>query len=556
MEQQETMPAASMAEPKRAIEAILLVSADPTPATELAQLLEMPVEVVEDLCRELAMGYDLAGHGFQLVEVAGGWRYQTHPDMAPYVERYATDGMSTRLSTAALETLAIVAYKQPISRAQVSAIRGVNVDAVLRTLVQRGYVEEVGRDLGAGQAILFGTTQYFLERVGLNATADLPSLGEFVPSADVVEALEQTLKVELEPFEAAEVVEAAEEGGEAVEAEVSGDMAAEAAEAGDVGETSEDGAQAVAGVDVSEPDAIAENVQADVGVDVSEPDATAENVQADVAEAVADAEVVEGAEPGADVDAEAEADAGVDVIADDAESAAPGAADVADDLDAETPETEVEVTDDVLPETETEPEVATGEIAVERIGINAIDVVESESDDEVIIDLRDSVEPEGSGDEPPAATSEGDDLIAGGGSSTVVAEATERIEVVSVDALITVRDDEEAPESIPAEPEAVVSLETAAEPLPGPEPAVVDAGSPISVDELLGDEGLLEGLLVDESPAVEAFDRAESVEIFDTDEIFDADETSDGDRTVKTAATDAADEVVTGADDAAIEDDH
>jgi segregation and condensation protein B len=188
-----------MLESKRAIEAILLVASDPTPTQLLAQLIELPATEVEQLCRELALGYELANHGFQLVEVAGGWRYQTHPDLAPYVERFAMDGQSTRLSTAALETLAIVAYKQPISRAQVSAIRGVNVDAVLRTLVQRGYVEEVGRDLGAGQAILYGTTRYFLERVGLNATSDLPPLGDFVPSAEVVEALEQTLKVEVDP---------------------------------------------------------------------------------------------------------------------------------------------------------------------------------------------------------------------------------------------------------------------------------------------------------------------------------------------------------------------
>ncbi|MCP5034120.1 MAG: SMC-Scp complex subunit ScpB [Actinomycetia bacterium] len=187
-----------MVESKRAIEAILMVASDPTPTQLLAQLIELPVEEVDQLCRELALGYDMANHGFQLVEVAGGWRYQTHPDLHPYVERFAMDGQSTRLSTAALETLAIVAYKQPISRAQVSAIRGVNVDAVLRTLVQRGYVEEVGRDVGAGQAILFGTTSYFLERIGLNETGDLPALGDFVPSAEVVEALEQTLKVEVE----------------------------------------------------------------------------------------------------------------------------------------------------------------------------------------------------------------------------------------------------------------------------------------------------------------------------------------------------------------------
>ena len=186
------------AESVRAIEAILMVTTDPAPAQLLAQLVELPVDTVRQLCRELAEAYEQTGHGFQLVEVAGGWRFQTHPDLAPYVERFAMDGQSTRLSSAALETLAIVAYKQPISRAQVSAIRGVNVDAVLRTLEQRGYVTEVGRDSGPGQAVLFGTTPFFLERVGLNSPDELPALGDFVPAAEVVEALEQTLKVEVE----------------------------------------------------------------------------------------------------------------------------------------------------------------------------------------------------------------------------------------------------------------------------------------------------------------------------------------------------------------------
>ncbi len=240
MHDHESAPATTMAEPKRAIEAILLVSSEPTPAAELAQLLELPVEVVDGLCRELALGYDLAGHGFQLVEVAGGWRYQTHPDMAPYVERFAMDGVSSRLSSAALETLSIVAYKQPISRAQVSAIRGVNVDAVLRTLVQRGYVEEVGRDTGVGQAILYGTTRFFLERLGLNDTSDLPALGDFVPSAEVVEALEQTLKVELEPLgdpevEGATEAEPAEEA-DTLSGEVPPEGPAEPAEAAELPE--------------------------------------------------------------------------------------------------------------------------------------------------------------------------------------------------------------------------------------------------------------------------------------------------------------------------------
>jgi segregation and condensation protein B len=129
-----------------------------------------------------------------LVRVAGGYRFQSHPDLAPYVERFALEGQSARLSAAALETLAIVAYKQPVSRAQVAAIRGVNVDGVMRTLQVRGYVEEVGRDPGPGLAVLYGTSRMFLERLGLDTVDDLPPLGAFVPSTEVVEALEQGLR--------------------------------------------------------------------------------------------------------------------------------------------------------------------------------------------------------------------------------------------------------------------------------------------------------------------------------------------------------------------------
>ena len=128
----------------RAIEAIVLVATEPVPPDLLAQLLELPVATVEQLCQRLAEAYDEAGHGFQLVRVAGGYRYQSHPDLAPYVERFVLEGQRARLSAAALETLAIVAYKQPISRAQVAAIRGVDPDAVLRTLQSRGYVDQVG----------------------------------------------------------------------------------------------------------------------------------------------------------------------------------------------------------------------------------------------------------------------------------------------------------------------------------------------------------------------------------------------------------------------------
>ena len=129
-----------------------------------------------------------------LANVAGGYRYQTDPSMAPYVERFVLEGQTSRLSAAALETLAIVAYKQPISRMQISAIRGVNVDAVIRTLQQRGYIGEVGKDSGPGNAILFGTTSTFLERLGINDISDLPPLANFVPGADIVEALEDGLR--------------------------------------------------------------------------------------------------------------------------------------------------------------------------------------------------------------------------------------------------------------------------------------------------------------------------------------------------------------------------
>lgn len=183
----------------RAIEAIVLVAVEPVPAELLAQLLELPVAVIEGLCAELAASYVEAGHGFELVKVAGGYRYQTADDMAPHVERFLLDGQRARMSSAALETLAIVAYKQPISRAQIASIRGVDPDGVLRTLQARGYVTEVARDPGPGQAILFGTTPAFLEKLGLASLGDLPPIAEFVPGADVVEALEHGLRVEESP---------------------------------------------------------------------------------------------------------------------------------------------------------------------------------------------------------------------------------------------------------------------------------------------------------------------------------------------------------------------
>lgn len=183
-------------ETRRALEAILMVADRPIEARVLAEVTETAPDAVEDLLAGLAREYHEQGRGFVLAKVAGGWRYQSHPDLAPYVERFVLEGQTARLSAAALETLAIVAYKQPISRAQIAAIRGVNVDGVVRTLEQRGYITEVGRDPGPGNPVLFGTTELFLERLGLDRLEDLPPIAAFVPGPEVVEALEHGLRAD------------------------------------------------------------------------------------------------------------------------------------------------------------------------------------------------------------------------------------------------------------------------------------------------------------------------------------------------------------------------
>lgn len=185
----------------RAVEAILMVAHEPVPTDLIAQLVELPSVTIDEICGRLAESYEQAGHGFQVAKVAGGWRYQTHPDLAPYVERFILDGQRARLSGAALETLAIIAYKQPISRLQIASIRGVDPDAVMRTLHGRGYIAPVARDPGPGQAVMWGTTQLFLEKLGLASLADMPPIASFVPDASLVEALEKTLRIEANPFD-------------------------------------------------------------------------------------------------------------------------------------------------------------------------------------------------------------------------------------------------------------------------------------------------------------------------------------------------------------------
>jgi segregation and condensation protein B len=167
----------------RALEAILFVSDEPLSAAVLGQILERGRRDVEGLLQEMAEAFDSRGSGIVLREVAGGWRLMTHPDAAPYVEQFVLSSRHTRLTRASLETLAIVAYKQPVTRHQVSSIRGVDSDAVLKSLTDRGLISEVGRDDGPGRAVLYGTTVEFLERLGLPSLADLPPLAPLLSAA-------------------------------------------------------------------------------------------------------------------------------------------------------------------------------------------------------------------------------------------------------------------------------------------------------------------------------------------------------------------------------------
>jgi segregation and condensation protein B len=162
------------------IEAILLVVDEPVSELTLAEVLQRPRQEVGETLRALAAGYTEEGRGFELREVAGGWRLYTRPKYAELVERFVLDGQQARLTQAALETLAVVAYRQPVSRGRVAAVRGVNSDGVIRTLQSRGLVEEAGTDQESG-AILYRTTSYFLERLGLTSLAELPPLAPMLP---------------------------------------------------------------------------------------------------------------------------------------------------------------------------------------------------------------------------------------------------------------------------------------------------------------------------------------------------------------------------------------
>jgi segregation and condensation protein B len=176
------------AELRAALEAILLVVDEPVAEMQLAQIVEQPTERVAAMLEDISARYTAAGHGFDLRRAAGGWRLYTRPEYAPYVERFVLDGQSVRLTQASLETLAVVAYKQPVTRSRISAIRGVNCDGVMRTLVTRGLIEECGTESETG-AFLYRTTPLFLEKLGLNSVDQLPPLAPFLPD-DVEEVLD------------------------------------------------------------------------------------------------------------------------------------------------------------------------------------------------------------------------------------------------------------------------------------------------------------------------------------------------------------------------------
>lgn len=178
---------------KGALEALLFVSDEPVPASRLAKVLEVATAEVDDELKALAAEYAAEERGFQLREVAGGWRMYTHPAYHQQVEEYVLSWDTRRLSQAALEALAVVAYHQPVTRQGVNAVRGVNSEAVISSLIEKGLVREAGRDKNAGNAILYGTTRTFLERFGLKDLSELPPLEEFAPDPETERAIRERL---------------------------------------------------------------------------------------------------------------------------------------------------------------------------------------------------------------------------------------------------------------------------------------------------------------------------------------------------------------------------
>jgi segregation and condensation protein B len=179
---------------RSAVEAILFVTESPVPTNELAEILEIPAEEVESVIGELQSEMEERGSGLVVRPTAGGWRLYSHPDTYPYLERFSSTATARKLSAAAIETLAVVAYRQPVARSQIAEIRGVDSDSAVRTLERLGFIEEVDRLSLPGNPAIYGTTTLFLEKLGLNSVSELPPLADHVPPAQALEGLEDSLR--------------------------------------------------------------------------------------------------------------------------------------------------------------------------------------------------------------------------------------------------------------------------------------------------------------------------------------------------------------------------
>lgn len=180
-----------------ALEAILFVTEEPAPLSELAEVLEVSTDRVESLLGELEEALSARQSGLVLRKTAGGWRLYTHPDAYPYLERFSASATARRISSAALETLAVVAYRQPVSRSQIAEMRGVDSDSAVRTLERLGFIEEKERLNLPGNPALYQTTSHFLERIGVNSLDELPPLADHMPPAEFVDTLEDSLRPDL-----------------------------------------------------------------------------------------------------------------------------------------------------------------------------------------------------------------------------------------------------------------------------------------------------------------------------------------------------------------------
>lgn len=219
----EPLSSLATSELKGALEAMLLVSSDPVSASQLAGVLEVAPGEVASLLAELKVEYEEANRGFQLREVAGGWRLFTHPAYHEQVEAFVLSWDTQKLSQAALETLAVIAYHQPVTREMVKGIRGVNSDGVISSLVDKGLIREVCRDAERGQAILYGTTNAFLEKFGLRSTRDLPDLEQFAPDEQSRQFIRERLSGRSIQSTLDEVEEDLDEERELIDADVEDD---------------------------------------------------------------------------------------------------------------------------------------------------------------------------------------------------------------------------------------------------------------------------------------------------------------------------------------------